>query len=145
MSPASPYSYYRDMNRILDRVYRAELCPRVSPPQASTAYDLVRAREGAQALEDSLQGLRDLRERSQGLTALREEIEDLRQQIMMLRCMSAEITLLRLKLAEPVSPTASCAQLPLPQQSPDEGMDERRSDPDSGILAATTAADDRQS
>jgi hypothetical protein len=109
-------SLFRDMSPIFNRVYKIEFDAHPGKEDARIARELTRyrCREDAKALADALEGLRDLRERSQGLTALRDEIDYLREQVLALRYLNAQITVLRLELARPPVPLRRIVRLAVP-------------------------------
>jgi hypothetical protein len=92
-----------ELSRILDRVYGVHLVDGIGREASAITTDLsrLRRREGAEALERALDGLRQVRERSQGVTALKDELAYLHNQITELQALGEEITRLRLQLGEP--------------------------------------------
>lgn len=102
MTHASKEPFDRDLGRILDRVYG--LAPNGGVEKEVTRFERTlerdRHRRDAELLDQALERLRFLREQSQGISAMREEIDYLHKEILRLRGLGEQISLLRMQLAQ---------------------------------------------
>jgi hypothetical protein len=92
----------RDLDMILDRVYRAN--PNASADINSNAMAthqlLMRREQDSIELKQALAELRGMREKSQSMLRLKEEVDYLQDQIEQLKTLGEQIVALRKQLAE---------------------------------------------
>lgn len=107
MLPESSVHYFdRDLEMILDRVYRSrsDTRPVIEMDAVTMRELLIRRERGSQELKQALAELRDRRERSQSVLRLKEEVDYLQEQIEQLKLLGEQIAALRKKLAEDGEP-----------------------------------------
>lgn len=98
----TPNNFDRDLDIILDRVYRSDSNTRIDlDNNAVTMHRLLMRREqGSNELKQALVELRGIREKSQSMLRLKEEVDYLQDQIEQLRILGEQIVILRKQLSE---------------------------------------------
>ncbi|MBK1695250.1 hypothetical protein CKO09_10960 [Chromatium weissei] len=100
MSYESQQSFNRDLNRLLDRLYRAETRSDLDA-NAMLLSEQLRRREQGIELQGALVQLRHMREKAQSMLRLKEEVDYLQTQIWQLKVLRKQIIELKQQLCEP--------------------------------------------
>lgn len=99
MSHESPQPFNRDVNQILDRVYRADARSDLDASAMMLSEQLRRREQGVE-LQDALVRLRQMREKAQSVLRLKEEVDYLQTQIGQLKLLREQIVDLKSQLFE---------------------------------------------
>jgi uncharacterized protein Yka (UPF0111/DUF47 family) len=101
MFPETVNHFDRDLEKILDRVYRSDPNSRSDLDSSATMRQLLMRREkGSSELKQALAELRGMREKSQSVLRLKEEVDYLQDQIDQLKVLGDQIAALKQQLGE---------------------------------------------
>jgi len=96
----SPQSFSSDLDRLLDRLYRADTRSDLDASAMMLSEQLRRREQGIE-LQDALAQLRHMREKAQSVLRLKEEVDYLQTQIWQLKMLRERIDELKQQLFEP--------------------------------------------
>ncbi|WP_157174417.1 hypothetical protein [Thiocystis violascens] len=102
MFPESSNHFDRDLDVILDRIYRSDPSTRtdIASNSVTPRKVLMRREQGSTELKQALAELRGMREKSQSMQRLKEEVDYLQDQIDQMKTLGERIVALRKQLSE---------------------------------------------